>query len=277
MNSDTETTPTDLQRAQLKEIGRLPSFATARSVCALILREMTSTYGRSPGGYIWAFLEPILLIGVMVGIFSLGFRSPPMGTNFAIYYASGVMPFVMFVQTSSRVSQAINYSKQLLGYPRVTFWDAILARFILAILTQLTVSCVIFATILSIWDTRTILLVPTIGASFAMAAGLGLGVGLLNCLLTTRFVMWHTVWSIITRPLILMSGVLLPVDRIPEPYRTWLEWNPVLHVVGTARSGFYTAYDGAYLDPIYTCGFGLVCGFFGLLFLRRHYRDNMER
>ena len=35
------------------------SFASLRCVIALMLREMATTYGRSPGGYLWVMLEPI--------------------------------------------------------------------------------------------------------------------------------------------------------------------------------------------------------------------------
>ena len=261
----------------LKDVGELPRFATGRAISALVLREMSTTFGRSPGGYIWAILEPALAIGLMVTIFSLGFRSPPIGTNFAIYFATGFMPFNMFISTSTKVSQAINFSNQLLSYPRVTFWDAIAARFILACLTQLMVSYLLISLILIVWDTRTILDLPVIAGSFAMAAALGLGIGLLNCVLTSRFVLWHTVWAVLTRPLVLLSGVIISPSVIPQPYRGWLEWNPVLHVVGQNRKGFYHSYDGAYIDPVYTLTVAIICGAFGLLFLRRFFRDNLER
>ncbi|MEL6475009.1 MAG: sugar ABC transporter permease, partial [Pseudomonadota bacterium] len=31
-------------------------FASLRSIIALMLREMATSYGRSPGGYLWAVL-----------------------------------------------------------------------------------------------------------------------------------------------------------------------------------------------------------------------------
>ena len=36
-----------------------------RVVFALIIREMSTTYGRSAGGYIWAILEPVGAIALM--------------------------------------------------------------------------------------------------------------------------------------------------------------------------------------------------------------------
>ena len=255
----------------------LPRAASLRTIAALILREMAATYGRSPGGYVWAVLEPALGLALLVLIFSAGFRTPPLGTNFAIFYASGLLPFYMFTMTSMKVQQAINYSKQLLSYPRVTFMDALLARFILSVLTQMVVGMLLFTFILALFDTRTVLRIGPLLNAYAMAAALGFGVGALNCVLVSRHAIWNTVWSVITRPLLLISGVIFLHDRIPEPYRGWLEWNPLVHVVGEARRAFYYSYVGAYVDPVFTYGVALSCAMAGLLMLRSYYRDLMER
>ncbi|EPX75422.1 ABC transporter permease [Salipiger mucosus] len=255
----------------------LPRFASMRTIMALILREMATSYGRSPGGYLWAILEPAAGVAAMVVIFSLGFRSPPLGDNFAIYYASGLLPFLMFVNTSSKTQQAINYSRQLLAYPRVTFVDALLARFALTVLTQAAVGVIIFTFIKVTMDTRTILDLGALLNAYGMAAATGFGVGVMNCLLVSRHAIWSTVWSVITRPLMLLSGVIFLHDRIPDPYRTWLEWNPLVHAVGEARRAFYYSYRGTYIDPVFTYGLALICATVGLLFLHSYYRDLLER
>ena len=180
---------------------RLPRAASLRTIAALILREMAVTYGRTPGGYVWAVLEPALGVGLLVLIFSAGFRTPPLGTNFGIYYASGLLPFFMFMTTSAKVQQAINYSKQLLNYPRVTFIDALLARLVLNVLTQLAVSVMIFTFLLTMYETRTVFRLDRLLNAYAMAIGLGFGVGVLNCLLISRHAIWNTIWSVISRPL----------------------------------------------------------------------------
>ena len=42
----------------------LPSAtrSSLRAVAALVLREMSTRYGRTPGGYLWAILEPLGMI-----------------------------------------------------------------------------------------------------------------------------------------------------------------------------------------------------------------------
>lgn len=256
---------------------RLPRAASLRTITALVLREMAVTYGRTPGGYVWAVLEPTLGLALLVMIFSTGFRTPPLGTNFAIYYASGLLPFFMFMTTTLKVQQSINYSKQLLNYPRVTFMDAILARLVLNVLTQLAVSVLIFTFILTIYETRTVLRLDLLLNAYAMAIALGLGVGVLNCLLISRHAIWGTVWSVISRPLLFISGGIFLHDRIPEPYRGWLEWNPLVHVTGEARRAFYYSYVGDYVDRVFTYGVAFACAAVGLLMLHSYYRDLLER
>ena len=85
---------------------RRPRFSGLRTILALILREMAATYGRSPGCYVWAILEPVLGIALLSAVFALGFRTPQLGTNFALFFASGLMPFVMFTTVAARVSLA---------------------------------------------------------------------------------------------------------------------------------------------------------------------------
>ena len=50
-------------------------FRTARAVTALVIREMTTTYGRSPGGYLWAVAQPVALIVVLISLSPLMYAS----------------------------------------------------------------------------------------------------------------------------------------------------------------------------------------------------------
>ena len=252
-------------------------FATPRIIVALILREIGTSYGRSPGGYIWALAEPVLGIALLTAIFSIGFRMPPLGNNFPIFYATGLLPFLMFVDLSNKVAQAINYSKQLLAYPRVTFVDAILGRFILNFLTQLLVGFIVLSGIIFLFDTRAAINASDIVSALTMIAALSLGVGVFNCFMMSMFQVWQRVYGICTRPLLLLSGVIFLYETIPEPYRSYLWLNPLIHVVGRVRSGFYHNYDAPYVSSAYVYAVGAILGLFGLVLLRRYHRDILER
>ena len=252
-------------------------IAAPRSIMALILREMSTTYGRSPGGYIWAVLEPAVGIALLTVIFSIGFRSPSLGTSFPIFYATGMLPFLAYMDVQAKLSTALVFSKTLLTYPRVTFLDALLARFFLNFVTQLLVSYVIFTAIMMTLETRTSLDFAQIALSFSMVAVLAFGVGTINCYLTMRFEVWQRVWAIVNRPLFIISCIFFLFDAIPEPYKSVLWYNPLIHIVGAMRAGFYPYYVADYVSVAYVMGLGMGMTVFGLLLLERHHRDLLLR
>lgn len=246
---------------------------TPRAVTALLIREMSTTYGRSPIGFAWAILQPVAGIMLLTFIFSLGFRFPPIGTSFALFYASGVLPFFTYLDLNSKIAQSLRFSKALLFYPRVTFLDAIIGRLLLNTLVQAMVSIVIFLLIIQVYRVDLILDIPAMAFSFAMAVCLALGIGLVNCYLFTFYPAWQFAWAVVNRPLMIISCVLFVYDTVPEPYRGWLWWNPLIHVVGQMRKGVYPTYDGAYVSPAYVFGISGVLAAVGLMLLRRYHRD----
>lgn len=252
-------------------------LASLRAVFALVLREMSTTYGRSPGGYLWAILEPVAALALLSAIFAVLFRSPPLGNNFPLFYASGVLPFTFFMSTSNKIAQALTFSRQLLAYPTVTYIDTIIARFVLALLTDLMVCYIVFAGILMIFDTRVIPDLMVMAVAILLAEILGLGLGTLNCYISTRFPVWLRIWSILMRPMLILSGVLFVFDSIPQPYRDWLWFNPLVHVIGWMRHGLYTTYDADYVSIPYVLAISGICMATGLTLLHRNYRMLLQR
>ncbi len=146
-----------------------------------MLREMGTTYGKSVGGYLWVILEPVLGIALLSFVFSLAFRSPSLGTNFAIFYATAYLPYFMYMDLSRKVGSSIIFSRPLLTYPAVTFMDAILARFLLTLITHVVVFYILITGIELVFRTHTIHNYSYMVSAVSMAAMLGLGIGSLNC------------------------------------------------------------------------------------------------
>lgn len=252
-------------------------FASGRTIAALILREMSTRYGRTPGGYIWGIIEPMAAIIVLSVAFSLVMRTPALGTSFLLFFATGYLPFDLFSTLSNTISKAISFSKALLKYPAVTWVDAVLARFLLNSLTGILISILLLTGILMTIDARTVMDFPPIIAAMGLAMLLGLGVGVLNCALIGLYPVWAMAWSIITRPLFLASGVFFLYDDLPPVAQDILWYNPLIHVVGLMRTGFYPTYTAQYVSAIYVLGFSLICLVMGLILLGRYHRDILNR
>lgn len=238
---------------------------------------MSTRYGRVPGGYAWVLLEPLGMIVILSFAWALVSVTPSLGTSFLLFKATGFLILHSFTTLGNLVGHAMTFSKPLLFYPRVTWLDAIVARFALNLLVVVTVTTIILSGILFYEDVRTVLDWPKIGLAMALTALLGFGIGTLNCFLFTRFPVWQTVWSILTRPLFLISGVIIIYEDMPEIAQQVLWFNPVLHLTGIMRDGFYSIYAPQYVSYAYVGVWILIPMVLGLMLLRQFKRDLLNQ
>lgn len=248
-------------------------LATLRTTMALILREMSTTYGRTPGGYAWAILEPLGAILVLSLGFSLVVRTPPLGTSFLLFYATGFMPFSLYQGLANKIAKSITYSKPLLQYPAVTWLDAVMARFILNGLTGSLVTILLLAGILTALSHPSMVSIGPATEAMLLTMLLGLAVGVVNCVLIGLFPLWDIAWSLISRPLFIASGVFFLYDGMPPLAQKILWYNPLLHITGLMRSGFYPTYPATYVSHLYVLGVSLALLTLGLILMGRYHRD----
>ena len=251
-----------------------PAFLRAQN--ALILREIATRYGRTPGGFLWAVLEPVAAVLVLTMALSMVVHAPSLGTSFVVFYASGYLPFLFYATLQGHVQQALVYSRPLLVYPSVSWIDAIAARFVLNTVTGLTVVVIVLAGLALATGEITIADPGLIFLALVLAALLGLGLGALNCLLVGLFPLWGQVWAILSRPLFLVAGVIFVMEDLPTRIQEWLWMTPWIHITGLFRAGLYPGYDAAYASVPLVMTWALVPLALGLAFLDRHRHEILQ-
>lgn len=252
-------------------------FATFRAISALMLREMATRYGRSPGGYVWAIVEPAGAIIVLAVAMSVIVRVPPLGSSFILFFATAFLPLVLYQDLASNVGRCINFSRALLFYPAVTWVDAAAARFILTTLTEVVVMTIIFTGIIILTNDRSLIDLVTVVEAVCLAAYLGLALGTLNCALFGLFDVWMQIWGILSRPMFLISGIFFLYEDMPATAQNFLWWNPVLHITALMRRGFYSTYDASYVSVLYVLGLSTIILFMGIVLLGRYHRVILNR
>lgn len=261
----------------LRRVGARRRFATLRAIGALMLREMATSYGRTPGGYFWAVAEPAAGIALLTVIFSLSGMSPPIGTSFPIFYATGIVPFLYYMDLSAKLAQSLNFSRPLLVYPSVTFFDALAGRILTNVISGLLVAYIVFFGVLLSGDTRTDPQFGPIMLALSMATMLAVGIGTMNCFLIMRFPVWEKLWSIVNKPLFIISCVFFIFDVVPAHIQRVLWYNPLIHVIGQMRHGFYPSYTADYVSLTYVFGLSLSLFVAGLALLLRYHRDLLNQ
>ncbi|MDW9394360.1 ABC transporter permease [Sinorhizobium meliloti] len=236
-----------------------------RVVGALLVREMSTRFGSKPGGYVWALLDPAAHILLMTAIFQAIARAPALGTSFALFFATGYIAFQFYQATTSYLNAAVKANKALLSYPNVAPVDTIVARLILQMGTTSLVAFIVLGSIVATMRVETQVHWPSILEATALACLFGLGVGLINCVLFLKYPLYEQVFSIVNRPLFLISGVFFLPDSIPAPYRDLVLINPLVHVIMGFRQGFYPEYRAIGLDMSYLYGIAFLTLFTGML------------
>lgn len=247
-----------------------------RVVTALMLREMDTRFGRAAGGYLWAVAQPLGTILLLAVAFGLMLRTPPMGTSFLLFYATGIIPFNMYRSVASSVAGAVATNRGLLAYPVVTALDAVIAKFLLELCTAIVIATIVFVAVILFFELHVVLDFAAIVTGFALAALLGLGIGTLNCVLYGFFPTWRNVWRMLSRPLFLLSGVLFLYESLPGNLQAILWWNPLAHVLAVMRAGFYGTYEPQFVSYPYVLGWGLGLFFVGGYLIRRHQSSLIE-
>ncbi len=243
------------------------TLVQARVLFALLMREMTTRFGRSAAGYLWALIEPVGFIALLSLAFSQIAHSPPIGRSFPLFYATGYIAFSFYNDIAALTGRAVLVNRPLLNYPAVTALDTVLARFLLQSLTGLAVAAVVFSGILAVFADQVRLQPVPLITAFALAGLLGLGVGLVNTTLFALSKSWELAYGVVSRPLFLVSAVFFTFDSLPAAAREVLWWNPLIHLVGLMRAGFYPVYDGSHVSVLYliALALGLVATGLGLM------------
>ncbi len=242
-----------------------PYTTHLRVVGALLIREMEARFGSKPGGYVWALLDPAAHIVLMTLLFQAIARSPALGTNFPLFFATGYLGFQFYQAMVGYVNGAVKANRTLMSYPSVAPFDTIVARSILQLLTTAFVACIVLGVIVGWMRVPPLLHWPPILEAVMLAAVLGLGMGMINNVMFLKYPLYEQVFSIVSRPLFLISGVFFLPDAIPLPYRDVVLLNPLVHVTMLFRTGFYDGYRAAGLDPVYLYNFAFLTFFLGML------------
>ncbi|MEM9043543.1 MAG: ABC transporter permease [Pseudomonadota bacterium] len=239
-----------------------------RILFALMMREMSTRFGRSPGGFAWAFLEPVGYIALLSLVFVLLSRSPPLGQSFPLFFAGGFLPYYVFRTISGMTANAIRFNQALLTYPSVTPIDTALARFLLQFLTNAVITILILAVLVT-WQERWPVIRPIFMIqAFLLAALLGLGIGLLNAVLFSVSPVWERIYTVLTQPLFIVSGIFYLADLLPPEIRDTLYWNPIVNLVAVMRKGIFAQYDAPHADSLYVFAIAAFCLLPGFFFLR---------
>lgn len=234
------------------QTGMLPAAATQlRVVGSLMLREARTRYGKSQFGYLWAVIEPVAIIATFTLVSLTMGHLPPYGNSLLMFFALGTLAFQFYRRVASFCGAAFTANQALLNYPIVKQTDTLVARAALELITCLFVTLMVLGGLMLVDRQPYPAHIEAIAAAVLLLALFGFGFGVINAVIGAYVASWRNIESMLSRPLLILSGVFFVPDRMPPKIIPYLTWNPVLHGVELMRHGYYPDYRSQTLDVPY--------------------------
>ncbi len=228
-------------------------------IAALIRRERLSRFSGGAFGYLWAYITPIFWIVLVVFLFYLLNRAPPIYVPAEIFVATGILPYVAFRQTISSVTRAGIAHRYMLYLRPVSISDLMIATGLLEMFNLLVSALLIFG-FLTLWlglNAPHDLAIVLWGLGINWALGLGLGrfvgvLGLVNDSIARAV-------PLILRPTFWLSGIFYTATELPGGAQAALWWSPTLHATEIVREGYFLGYTSPIASASYPL---LIAGIF---------------
>lgn len=233
-------------------------------VSALVLRDLQTRFDRA-AMYVFAIGWPLAHIAVVVAIYRIIGARVWLGTDPILFFALGVLPFILFTYPCRWVAQAIPDNRILLQIPRVQTIDLILSRVILECVTAFAVTFVCIGALVLIGSSfkpfDPLDLIAALGASLLLGIGAGIAFGVLVAI-KQRTLIVVLMFNIL---LYSLSGLVFLPGNLPAEIRDGLSWNPMMHGVEWVREAYYGDYQSIVLNKSYLLATGFALLLAGLL------------
>jgi ABC-type polysaccharide/polyol phosphate export permease len=246
------------------------TFRYRELIWALAVKELTIRYKRSLLGFLWALLNPMLLMLVLSVVFSKILVSAQ--PHYAIFLLSMLLPWTFFSQSLSYAAESIVGNADLIKKVRVAklvFPIAavvsnminLLLSFIPLILIVLVMRHPFYWTWLYLPVPLLALAILTLGATFFFATA---NVYYRDVAHIVQIVL--QVWFYVT-------PIIYSVEAFPAKYHIFFKLNPVIYVLNGFRLGVYYGLlpTPASVIASFTCAFAAL--YLGFRIFRKHQDD----
>lgn len=234
------------------------------AVKALFLREIKTRFGKYRLGYLWAALEPMAHMLILLGIFGYVMHRTMPDISFPVFLINGIIPYFVFSSISTRSIGAIEANQGLFNYRPVKPIDTIIARTILETVIYAIVYVLLMTLLGLIGEDFEIINILNLFLVWILLVLFSFGVGLVFMVVGKTFPETEKFLPIILKPLYFVSCIMFSLHSIPKEYWPYLLWNPIVHIVELSRQSLVPGYysDGVSINYLAYCSLTIL--FIGL-------------
>lgn len=235
-----------------------------RVVRALMMREILTRYGRHNIGFLWLFVEPMLLtLGVTV-LWHYTFQGHEGSLSVTAFAVTGYSSVQLWRTTAGRCIFSLTPNLSLLYHRNVGVLEIYLAR----ILLELAGATAAFSLMILLFS-ATLLMPPPVDLfpivlGWTLLAWFGASLGLLLGAASELSEMVERIWHPVSYLLFPLSGAMFLVEWLPSSVQSLALWLPMVSANELIRLGYFGAAITAHYDIPWLVTVNMLQTMFGL-------------
>ena len=237
-----------------------PLRTQLRVIGALLMREILTRYGRKNIGFLWLFLEPMIITALIAFIWSALRSSFFANISVVAFAVTGYSSVLLWRNMTNRCLKAVEPNRALLYHRSIKIIDLFAARILLEG-AGATIAFVALATIFTFFGMMQLphdALQVVIG--WFMLAWFGAGLALVIGPLTQLSPLVEKIWIPISYVSFMFSGALFLVEMLPPAAQQLIMWFPMVSGLEYLREGYFGPVVRFHYDMPYmaVCNMGLM-------------------
>jgi capsular polysaccharide transport system permease protein len=235
---------------------------------ALIMREIHTRFGRQNLGYLWLFLEPMILAGCIALFHRLAGHGVPGDLEVFAFYIVGYTPYYLYRSILNRAPGTIEQNHALLHHARVQPLDLMVARSLLegaAVTVAMGVFLLGLAIVTGRWPHDWMMIAAGIAWMMLLCHGFGL------------LLLAATAWGVATVERLVhpftyltipVTGAFFMVWWFPSDWHWLITRFPTVHAFELTRAGYFGPVVPYHYDLGYLALSAAILNLLGMLALR---------
>ena len=218
-------------------------------------------------GWIWALIAPATGVVIFSAIAGIRGRGQFLfGVEYPVYILTGMIPYGLWVGIFSGGLGAINKGSGLFVYRQVRPFDVLAASCLQ--ITMVRVISLLLLCSLAGWMGFHILPRDLLGVLIIifLLIVFGFGLSLLGAVGVLLVPGIKRTIPLFLRPMMFISGVIIPLSTLPPTLHDWFLWNPLLHMLELLRACWFPGFVPAsgiswtmvWAPPLAALGLGMM-------------------
>ncbi|HEV7159116.1 MAG TPA: ABC transporter [Caulobacteraceae bacterium] len=247
----------------------------ARILWALIMRELSTRYGRDNIGFLWLLGEPLIFtFGVLI-MWNVIRPAYEHGIRISAFVVTGYMPLILVRHLISHGVNSVRANVPLLYHRQITVLHLYVARLSLEVISVTLSFAVAVGVLMILGLMEAPADLPLIYIGWFVLGWIAFGIALILGAIAEVFEYVERFVQLFTYILVPLSGTFYMVAWLPPQYRSTVLKIPFIHCIEMIRAGFFGPFTPTFYTFSYPIAWAAALTLAGL-FLLRFVRDRID-